>query len=355
MSKLKNKLKRNNHPNQLSLEALEQRAEIDNAQRNFRRAKEWLKELCKRNKEKYLPQLIDCYNGLARQMMEKGQMSEAKTVLDQIRQLSGDKGGIDPQAEVLLALQSGDFKKAAETLISHYGERDAPLSPEDGRSLADMMVIAFEGFPGLRDINPEIHEELSAVRRALECVCAGRFTDAVTELKAIKRQSIFAGWRIFVKGLCAFYDGEDSKALEAFQRLGNEGLLSKAAQPFIFIISGGTTVVSKGEPKEPLLVQVLRVLNRSDMEHVLPRAEYLWQLGRHADSYDHTARTLTGFPGEGNGTVGTLLPVLFQRPFSHGFWTGREVPDGDSSHCKQKEGRHQRTPALCKNEKPLTW
>jgi hypothetical protein len=59
-------------PKFLATETLEQKAQSDLDRQNYRRAKEWLKELCKRNKSKYLPQLIECYNGLAKQMLEKG-------------------------------------------------------------------------------------------------------------------------------------------------------------------------------------------------------------------------------------------------------------------------------------------
>ena len=229
--------------------------------------------------------------------------------------MTADKCGIDAQTEVLLALQSGDFKKAAEIMIGRYRDTKTPLSLQDRSTLADMVVIAFEDFPRLRDVNPELHEELSVVRRSLECVCAGRFTDALAELKSIKMQCIFAGWRLFLKGVCAFYRGEDTEALEAFQRLNNKDLLSKAARPFVFVINGGSTVIPREEPKEQFLVQVLRVLNRSDMVHALPQAEYLWRLGRHADSYDHMARTFNGFPAENNGTAGTLTRFYFNVPF----------------------------------------
>ena len=316
MSKFKkHKPKRDENPNRLDMGVLEEKARSDMAQENFRRAKESLKELCKRDKEKFLPLLIECYNGLARQMIEKGQTSEAKTVLDQIRQLTGGEGGIDPRADVFMALASGDYRRAAEALIGLYGDGNNPLSPEDSDTFADTLVIAFEDFPRLKEMNPRLHEELTVIRKGLELASSGSFAEALDEVKPIRIQSPFAGWRLFIKGMCAFYRGEDSKAREAFQRLESRALLSRAARPFLFVVDGAVTRLSKEEPKELLLSQAVSVLNRPDMETVLPRAEYLWYLGRHADSYEHTARTLAGFPTEGRGLAGTMTRFYLNAPF----------------------------------------
>ncbi len=310
MSKFKkNKAKGDEPPKFLTTEVLEQKANSDLARQNYRRAKEWLKELCKRSKEKYLPQLIECYNGLARQMLGKGQTAEAKTIFDHIRFLAGDK--VDPYAEAQLATMSEDYLAAVEALIKGHGNGNKHLSTEEGGIMADALVIAFEDLPRVKEERPELYEELTAVRRALECVCAERFAEALGELKNIRLQSVFAGWRLFIKGLCAFYTGENSKAREAFQRLGNGSLLFRAARPFILVIDKGTRLTSRDEVKEPLLQQVCRILNRSDMAPVLPRAEYLWQLRRYADSYAHVAQALKGFPSEEPGLSHTLSLFYF--------------------------------------------
>jgi hypothetical protein len=300
-------------PKFLATETLEQKAQSDLDRQNYRRAKEWLKELCKRNKSKYLPQLIECYNGLAKQMLEKGQTADAKTIFDQIRFLAGDK--VDPNAEAQLAIRSEDYLAAAEVLIRQCGDGHKPLSTKDGRTMADALVIAFEDLPRFQEEHPELYEELTAVRKALEYVCAERLTDALGALKPIRLQSVFAGWRLFIKGLCAFYAGENSKALEAFQRLGDESLLSRAARPFVLIIDKNTRLISRDEVKEPLLMQVCRILNRPDMASVLPRAEYLWQLRRYADSYAHVAQTLKRFPSEEPGLLHTLSLFYFNAVF----------------------------------------
>jgi len=312
MSKFKkNKAKGDEPPKLLTTEVLEQKANSDLARQNYRRAKEWLKELCKRNKDRYLPRLIECYNRLAVQMLENGQTADAKIIFDHIRFLAGDK--VDPYAEAQLATRSDDYLTAAKVLVRQYGEGNKHLNPEDSSVMADALVIAFEDLPGFKEERPELYDELAAVRKALEHVCKERFTDALGELKRIRLQSVFAGWKLFIKGLCAFYAGENSRALEAFCRLGNGSLLSRAARPFVLVLND--LPLSGDEVKEPLLQQVCRILNRSDMAPVLPRAEYLWRLRRYADSYAYVARALDGFPSEEPGLLRTLSLFYFNAIF----------------------------------------
>jgi hypothetical protein len=314
------------NPKLLPTETLEQRAQADLSRQNYRRAKEWLKELCRRSNEQYLPQLVQCYEGLAKQMLEKGQRAEAKTVFDQIRFLIGDKA--DPSLEAQLAIQSGGH--AAAGFIERRSQEGKPFNAGDARVMADALVLAFADHPDLKEGNPELHGELMAVGRALEYVCAERFADALSELKRIGLHSLFSCWRIFIKGLCAFYTGDDSRARQAFSRLGSEPLLSKAARPFLFILDNHTASLSKDEPKEPLLMQVCAVLNRRDLEHVLPRAEYLWRVRRYNNSYEHIARTLTGFPSEEPGLLRTLSRFYFNAVFQ---MDGRQMEKYFKSIC----------------------
>jgi len=137
-------------------------------------------------------------------------------------------------------------------------------------------------------------------------------------VKAIGRQSIFADWRLFIKGLCAFYAGDDAKAQEALQRFSKDSLLFRAARPFIHIINDGASPLSKDEAKEPLLMDICRILHRPELDHALPRAEYLWRLGRYADSFDHVFRMLSDFPTNEPGLLRTLSRFYFQAVFHIG-------------------------------------
>ncbi|MEK7242700.1 MAG: hypothetical protein AAB112_00840, partial [Thermodesulfobacteriota bacterium] len=315
MSKLKKqKTKGYESPKLLATQVLDEKTAADLDQQNYRRAKEWLKELCKRNKELYQPRLIACYQGLAQQMLEKGQRHEAKTVFEQIRLLTGRP--VDGRLETPSLTLTDDYSATASVMVRRYGEEGGkPLTAAEGKTLADALVIAFEDIPELQENHPDLHRELLAVRTALEHLGAERFADAQNEVKAIGRHSVFADWRLFIKGLSAFYAGDDAKALEALQRFGKDSLLFRAARPFSHIINDGATPLSKDEGKEPLLMDICRILHRPELNHVLPRAEYLWRMGRHADSFDHVSRMLSHFPTNEPGLLRTLSRFYFQALF----------------------------------------
>lgn len=251
MSKLqKQKNKRQESPKLLTTEVLEQKTAADLDRHNYSRAKEWLKELSKRNKDLYQPRLIDCYQKLAGQMLEKGQRNEAKTVFEQIRLLTGSP--VDGRLEAQSLTLADDYRAAASAMVGRNGEEEGkPLTGAEGKALADNLVIAFEDIPELQKNHPELQRELLSVRTALEHLSAERFADAQSEVKAIGRSSIFADWRLFIKGLCAFYAGDDAKAREALRRFDGDSLLFRAARPFIHIINDGEAPLSKDEAKEP--------------------------------------------------------------------------------------------------------
>jgi hypothetical protein len=334
----RNKAKGADNPKLLPTEDLDQRAKSDLAKQNYRRAKEWLKELCKRDNEQYLPQLIQCYQEMAKRMLENGQPAEAKTVLDRIRLLAGDN--VAPLLEAQLATQSADYVAAAGTFVEHCIAGGNFSNPGDDRVMADAFVLAFEDHSDLKEGNPKLYGELMAVIKALEYVCEERFADASSELKKIGLHSRFSNWRIFVKGLCAFYTGADSRAREAFMRLTDEPLLQKASRPFLFILGEQSASPSKGEAKEPLLMQVCTLLNSKDLEHVLPRAEYLWQLKRYNDSYEHVAKTLPGFPSEEPGLLRTLTRFYYNALFKMSYQQTEKYIKSISYIADKKKKNH---------------
>ena len=321
----------------LPTEVLDQKARLDLEQKNYRRAKDWLKELYKRDREQYLPMLVECYRFLATQMIERGQTAEAKTVLDQIRTLSG--GESDLASETLLALKSGDFSTAARVFVDTYSRQKNALSQRNASIAADALVMAFEDFPQLKMHNPELLNELTAIQGALKKVCNEQFTEAIDELKNVSYHSLFSNWKLFIKGLCAFYARQDQKALEAFKRLSQDSLLSKAADPFFFLLDEKARHFGKNELKEPLLKKVCTIANKPELEYVLPRAEYLWQINRYRDSYVHVSRMLNAFPSENPGLLQALTQFYFNAVFHLGERQATKYLEGLSKQVSPSRNR----------------
>jgi len=86
--------------------ALEQRAREHLVARRFRKARDDFKVLCKQDRAKYLPWLIQANKGLAEEMMAKGLVAEARQVLDYLATIA--TADELRAVEVSYAVKSGD-------------------------------------------------------------------------------------------------------------------------------------------------------------------------------------------------------------------------------------------------------
>lgn len=78
----------------------------------------------------------------------------------------------------------------------------------------------------------DLHAGFDAVRSAFAHAQAGRDDDARAALQTIGLQSPFLEWKVLLRGLLAWYAGDDAKARENWQRLDPERLPARIAAPF---------------------------------------------------------------------------------------------------------------------------
>jgi hypothetical protein len=85
-----------------------------------------------------------------------------------------------------------------------------------GEGLEDLAVFAKE-YRG--QLTPELRAEALVVGEALDLVYEGDFSSASARLQTIARSSPYADWRLFVRGLIAFYHGNSDSARQSWGRL----------------------------------------------------------------------------------------------------------------------------------------
>lgn len=88
-----------------------------------------------------------------------------------------------------------------------------PAPDESGEDIALFDTVALAGLP------PETRAEAELVRAALELAAAGEPQTALDRLVPIGRQSPYADWRLFLRGLAPFQAGDSARAREAWDRL----------------------------------------------------------------------------------------------------------------------------------------
>jgi tetratricopeptide (TPR) repeat protein len=296
----------------LSPQALERRAKKHIAAGRFRQAVDDYKALIKKNRDAYLPGLRTAYEGLYRQRLEKGLVNEAGMVLEQLEKLTGDS----PCAEsIRMWLKNREFAKATEVAIAVLaGGIKNPR--KDGALAADALVTAFEQAPPPQTLPDPVGDQLGRIQAALQAVGEQKYPQALAAIKPIGLQSIFFAWKCLVKGYCAFYRQEDTKALAAFKMIPAGTVPEAAAAPYLGLLAPPADGNGDGIKDPDLLKQICTVAGYPEIAPVLARAEYLWQVGRIRDSHTHLLSTLESFPTLSLGLRHTLTELYYNACFN---------------------------------------
>ena len=217
-------------PSELSSEQLERQARDDMAAARFRKARDTYKVLCKQDREKYLPGLIEANRRLAEQLMEKGLTSDAEQVLAYLKTIAPPSRLV--VTDVSLALNKHDWQAAFDAALRLWKDAPAALDERDRATVADALVLAFPNADGAGGLAAPEGPELAAIVGALRCLSEERWEQAQELLRPVPRWSLFDAWKILVKGMIAFYAGDPGKAETLFAQLPTHGVPARAAGAF---------------------------------------------------------------------------------------------------------------------------
>lgn len=276
----------------------------------FRQAVDAYKVLYKTDQDGYRPALKAAYEGLYRQRAEKGLLEEAAMVIAQVEALSGEPAFSE---RLGLHLRSRDFPQAAHIAAGVLSAPDR-FSAEASRQAADVLVAVFDPVPAEKTLPPEIRGDLDRIRQALASVTEEHWQEALDKIKPIGTRSIFASWKLFIKGLCAFYGKEDGKALVAFSKIPDGTAAAEAAAPYRRLLQ--RTPWQEAESKDThLTVGACMVAGYGAVAEDLARAAYLWTVKRFRDSHIHLRRTLDDFPTWSTGLARSLSALYYNACF----------------------------------------
>ena len=172
--------------------------------------------------------LEHAYIGRAQQLKRKGLIEDSRRI---VRDLL-DLGVTEPAVEAGLP-----------DLLLSVGMFDC--LPQDGADLSDeerdrLRIKAADqavSYPlNTPQSMPELREGTQRIRAALEAVERGDESAALAHLKDIPRQSLFADWKYFVRGLIAYY-GRDKTGMEAnWNRLDGDRAAARIAAPLQVVV-----------------------------------------------------------------------------------------------------------------------
>ena len=128
-----------------SIVAAEQRTREFMAQSKWRKAREQVKPLVKLDRARFLPLLIEANMGLAREMIAKGHVAEARQVLAYLATIAPREQLVGLEVDILS--RSDDCKdfigQFATVLLAPAGN----LAEPERVRLADQVVLAFAPLP----------------------------------------------------------------------------------------------------------------------------------------------------------------------------------------------------------------
>jgi tetratricopeptide (TPR) repeat protein len=206
-------------------EALEARVRRAMQEGRFQQALELSKQLNKQDPTPAHHELVrQTHLGRAQQLRTQGHLRDAQVVLNNALALGDDPNFLVQIAEELAAC--GAARQALALLNRH------PEGTARSRILARAADVAVERGPSGRNELPEaLRGPFDAVLRAFVQVEAGEDDAARDTLQGIGLQSPFLEWKLLLRGLMAYYQKDDTRAVENWQRLSAERLPARLAAP----------------------------------------------------------------------------------------------------------------------------
>lgn len=295
---------------------LEARARADLAAGRWRQARDAFKVLCKVERATFQPLLVEANVGLARAMLAKGLVSDARQVLAYLRTIAPPTDVAAVEREIAAAVTpspTGQAGPAPDPLLLLAAGTGALA---DRIRWADELVVAFRRPTADGDAAAEqVTADLAAIHEALEAACAGDATRALDLVRPVRRESPFAHWRQFVRAVVAYQGGDAEKAARYFGELPAGSVPGRARAAWLLVI-GGDRDRSEAPPPEVVLEAAAAITGNAGWGRALARAESLWRAGKYPQSYRTLRDARPSFPADSIDLTGGLSDFYFNSIFS---------------------------------------
>lgn len=305
------------------------------AEGRWRKARDLAKELCKKDRARYLPLLIEANVGLARELLGKGLPKDAETVVAYLKTIA--------PAEVVAALEKelaappvkiatgtaapertgspeARFLAAWANVIKTAAGLEAGVPAESGDWAAvDLAVTCFQTPPSVEtgSLTDKLKAELELVHEAIAATGEGRWEDAQKLLRGLERQSVFQHWRMFLRGVRHDFLREAEAARKCFATLPADGALARAAR----VIAGaeavpGTTRLASSAARAGWWLAASG--EKAALAAPVAEAHLAWTQGEWRRAYDLLSKAFgKEFPNSSPCLAGLLSDVMLPSYHPH--------------------------------------
>ncbi len=179
----------------------------------------------------HLELLREVYLGRARQLRLQGQTRDAFTVLETAARLEGDSSVAWRQR---LAEEMALCGEIGRTLSMLDDATDVTVTNRV-LCLAVDAAVAKEA-AGRTELPPALQADFDCILRAFAQAQSGRDEEARQSLQTIGLRSPFLEWKLLIRGLQAYWNKDDERAIDNWQRLTPDRLPARLAAPFRFAL-----------------------------------------------------------------------------------------------------------------------
>ena len=152
------------------------------------------------------------------------------------------------------------------------------------------------------------------IKNAIAAICSENYPQASDLIRPLSFGSHFSQWKLLLRGMIAFYTGDDEKAENTFLKIEPSTVPSEISKSFLVLIDKKKYLTKETETNENTLANSCVLSGYPEYKTVLPGAEILWRTGRYGDSFIHVAKNLSGFPTLETGIKGALTNFFFNMP-----------------------------------------
>ncbi len=284
----------------------------------WRKARDAAKDLCRKDKIHYLPLLVEANAGLAGDLLGRGLIQDAATVLEYLKTIA--------PPEVMAALHAKQTESEAEAaLVRATGGKKVELAlwtlveeasrgidagqeaPPAAVRAADFLVTSAYVPP---DPRQPAAVELLAVQAAVLATGEGRWEAAREKLQGLPRRSLFQPWRLFLRGVRHAHHREAAEAQRCFEALPPGSGTARAAGLYRDLM--GLPATADHPPPEadlPILTAMAGLEPRWNAP--LAAAQRHWNRGKLPQAYEALAKPLAAhFPTEEPGFGAVLTDLV---------------------------------------------
>jgi hypothetical protein len=255
----------------------------------FHQALELARQLARDGTAEHLALLREMTLERARQLRSTGYQRDALTMLQRALSAPGLPETFIAQAATEIAL-SGDAGAALDAIADLS---DSPAIARVRGHAADACIQ--DPSPNRTRVPPAWRDQLEVVLQASNQIEKGEDEAALATLQQLGLRSPFLEWKLFLRGLQAYYHNDDTRAVENWQRLDVQRLPARLAAPLRFQFD--TAFRAAQQPATQAVLQ--RQIEASDSSGLVQR---LRELQRQMDNKYSLA---TAFR-----QAETLLPLL---------------------------------------------